>query len=400
MTNDRKDEAPAGSAEEWPKRTPPTIDLEASEVSGDTQAKGTMDAARGFAKGAAEKMSGLAGILAWLVAPLSGALAALVVLAAFWAAGLIGQPQPPQPVQASVSPTQFNSVAANVGDLTTRLARVEASAARPVTPATDPALATRADALERSLAAVREEVGRVNGQLRTVSSSLSELRAAPRDGAAPAPDLGPLTDRLTKLEDATRALSTELAKPAMATADDVNVRRLVVANTLDAAVRRGEPFAAALAAAKQVAADPASLAPLDPYAARGIPSEASYLREVVQVLQRIADANAAKSKPAAASAETASGTVLDRLQSGLAKLVRVERDTGPVAKEPPPPAALAAVLRRDDLAAVRQDVAKLPQASDPQVAAWLKSVDGREAALTASQKFSAEALAAFGKSGQ
>ena len=38
MTNDRKDEAPAGSAEEWPKRAPPTIDLDASDVSGDTQA--------------------------------------------------------------------------------------------------------------------------------------------------------------------------------------------------------------------------------------------------------------------------------------------------------------------------------------------------------------------------
>jgi hypothetical protein len=400
MTNDRKDDAPAGSAEERPKRTPPTIDLEASEVSGDTQAKGTMDAARGFARGAAEKILGLSGILAWLVAPLSGALAALLVLAAFWAAGLIGQPESPQPVQASVSPTQFNSVAANVGDLSTRLSRVEASAARPVTPATDPALATRADALEKSLAAVREEVGRVNGQLRTLSSSLTELRVAPRDGAAPAVDLGPLSDRLTKLEDATRTLSSELAKPASASADDVNVRRLVVANTLDAAVRRGEPFAAALAAAKQVAADPASLAPLDPYSARGIPAEGSYLREIVQVLQRIADANVAKSKSAATSTETASGTVLDRLQSGLAKLVRVERDAGPVVREPPPPAAHAAVLRRDDLAAARQDVAKLPQASDPQVAAWLKSVDGREAALTASQKFSAEALAAFGKSGQ
>jgi hypothetical protein len=34
------------------------------------------------------------------------------------------------------------------------------------------------------------------------------------------------------------------------------------------------------------------------------------------------------------------------------------------------------------------------------VQAWLKSVDARAAALAASQKFSAEALAAFGKSGQ
>ena len=57
-------------------------------------------------------------------------------------------------------------------------------------------------------------------------------------------------------------------------------------------------------------------------------------------------------------------------------------------------------MRRDDLAAARNDVAGLPQASAPQVQAWLKSVDARAAALAAAQKFSAEALAAFGKSGQ
>ena len=37
MSNERKDEPPAASAEERPKRAPPTIDLDASEVSGDTQ---------------------------------------------------------------------------------------------------------------------------------------------------------------------------------------------------------------------------------------------------------------------------------------------------------------------------------------------------------------------------
>ena len=48
MTNDRKDEAPAGSAEEWPKRAGPTIDLDASDVSGDTQASGGTNAAGTF----------------------------------------------------------------------------------------------------------------------------------------------------------------------------------------------------------------------------------------------------------------------------------------------------------------------------------------------------------------
>ena len=99
--------------------------------------------------------SRLRGILAELVAPLSGAIAALLVLAAFWAAGLIG---PAAAAQPAVSVAQFDNVAANVGDLTARLARVEAAAAKAPAPATDPALAARTEALEKSLAAVREEV--------------------------------------------------------------------------------------------------------------------------------------------------------------------------------------------------------------------------------------------------
>jgi hypothetical protein len=393
MTDERKDEAPGASAEEWPKRPAPTIDLEASEVSGDTR-RGTTAGA--FFKRAGEKVSTAGSRMregAWpkLVAPVSGALAALIVFGALWAAGLIG---PPQAAQPSVSTTQFDNVAANVGDLTARLARVEAAAGKVPAPAVDPALTGRTEALEKSLAAAREEVARLNTQLRNVTSSLNDLRSMPRDGSAPAPDLAPLNERLTRLEDATQALSAALAKPAVASVDDINVRRLVVANTLDTAVRRGEAFATVLAAAKQVAVNPAALAPLDAFAAKGVPAEAAYLRDIVPVLQRLADATP---KPGGASAVTSGGGVFDRLQSGMAKLVTIERDTGPTASTVAPPTA---AVRRDDLAATRQDVAKLPQAADPQIQAWIKSVDAREAALAAAQKFSAEALAALSKSGQ
>jgi hypothetical protein len=209
-------------------------------------------------------------------------------------------------------------------------------------------------------------------------------------------DLGPLNERLAQLETVTRALSSEVRSPNAATAD-INVRRLLVANTLDGLVRRGEPFATALASAKQLAADPKALSPLDAFAERGVPAEASYLREIVPVLQRIADANAAKAKPAE-SDKPGGGSVLDRLQSGVMNFVRLERVDGSAASTTP--SSPAKMVRRDDLAAMRSDVASLPQATDPQVQAWLKSVDARAAAVTASQKFSAEALAAFGKSGQ
>ncbi len=125
MTNDRKDEAPAGSAEEWPKRAGPTIDLDASDVSGDTQASGGTNAAGTFFQRVTGGLSGAGSrVLPILAALIGGAVAALLVLAAFWAGGLIGEQQAAQP---AVSPAQFDNVAANVGDLTARVARVEAS---------------------------------------------------------------------------------------------------------------------------------------------------------------------------------------------------------------------------------------------------------------------------------
>jgi hypothetical protein len=266
-------------------------------------------------------------------------------------------------------------------------------------------LAARIDALEKSLAAAREEASRLSAQLRGVTTSLNDLKAAPQAGAAaPAPDLGPLNERLTRLEAALRSLAADAAKPDAATADDVNVRRLVLANTLDAAVRRGEPYAAALAAAKQVASDPAVLAPLDAFAARGVPSEAALLREIVGLLERAAASGEAPKtavkRTDAPAAEPSQGSALERLQSGLAKLVRIERSDAPAARPTAPQPTAGATVRSDGLAAARQDIAKLPVAANPQVQTWMAAVDARERALAATQKFSAEALAAFGKSGQ
>src|SRR5207244_10326363 len=59
-----------------------------------------------------------------------------------------------------------------------------------------------------------------------------------------------------------------LGQPGVAGGEtgDRSVRLAVIAAGLRAAVERGEPFAAELAAAKSLAADPAALAPREPFA--------------------------------------------------------------------------------------------------------------------------------------
>ncbi len=404
MANERQDDANSSSVEEWPKRTPPTIDLQATNVSEDAETKKDADAP------VDEKVSGdprpkskaTPGALGTVLALASGALAALAVLAGAWFGGLVGQqPSPPPP---SVSPTQFDNVAANVGDLTARLSRVEASAAK--APGTDPALLARADALEKTINAARSDLAALKSQAAFTAAALNDLKASPPagDGAASV-NLAPLTERIARLEQTTQALSAELAARKAQAAGDVNVRRLVVANTLESAVQRGAPYADALAAAKQMAPDAALLAPLDAFAAKGVPSDAAYLREIVQVLQQIAASNAAKTSDAAkVAADKASSHegVLERVQSSLSKLVRIERSDKPAVPSSGQTSvtSLEALARRDDFAAVRRDLAKLPQADNPQVQAWIKAVNARDAALAVAQQFSAQSLATVMKSGQ
>lgn len=403
MANERQDDANSSSVEEWPKRTPPTIDLQATDVSEDAEARKDTDAP------ADDKASGddqtkpkvTSAALGTVLAPVSGALAALAVLAGAWFGGWVGQQ--PSPTPPSVSPAQIDNVAANVGDLTARMARVEASAAK--APGADPALLARADALEKAVNAARSDLTALKSQASSTATALNDLKAAaPGDGAASV-NLTPLTERLTRLEQTTQALSAELAARKAQAAGDVNVRRLVVANTLESAVQRGVPFSEALAAAKQMAPDAALLAPLDAFAAKGVPNEATYLREIVQVLQQIAASNAAKASDAAKAATdkaSSSEGVLERVQSSLSKLVRIERSDKPAAPSSGQASvtSLEALARRDDFAAVRRDLAKLPQADNPQVQAWIKTVNARDAALAAAQQFSAQSLATVMKSGQ
>jgi hypothetical protein len=376
MTDDPSDEI-KGSDDRPNKRPPPTIDLEASEVSGDTQAS------PGNGEPRASRFT-----LATILPPLAGALAALVVMGILWAAGVIGSE--PQPQQAATVPP---AVTSGLNDLSDRIGKVETKLSS--TPPTDSALRARVDALETAANTLRDQTAALRKQVDAAAVALSELKSTPPRAGDAAPDLTALTERLARLEQAVRALPD---KPqAVATAsDDIRPRRLVIATVLETKVRRGEPYVAALAAAKAVAADKAVLTPLDASAETGVPTDAMLAKELQALLPQLMPA-----APAAAPAESKSKSgLLDQLASSVSKLVRVERVDAPERPSLNPnaqPQSNWAVVLQADVGGARTQLEKLPPDLKAKAQPWLDRVNARDAALKAVAAFSSSALAALSK---
>jgi hypothetical protein len=174
--------------------------------------------------------------------------------------------------------------------------------------------------------------------------------------------------------------------------DDLPLRRVVAGALLEVLVRVGDPFPAALAAAKALTSNPDSLKPLDQFAAKGVPNPARLSTELLTLLPKLL--------PAQQDNATTGSGVLERLQAGAAKLVTIERtdtvgnDRGAVVAR-----ATAAALRNDSNEA-RKELNKLEPADRAAAQAWLEKADARDAALAASRQFAADAMAVLAKPAQ
>jgi hypothetical protein len=223
---------------------------------------------------------------------------------------------------------------------------------------------------------------------------VSELKSAPHE-APPPPDLSAVNEKLAQIDRATRAQIAAVAQQAARPADDKPLRRVVAATLLDVSVRHGEPYAAALDAAKVLASDPAALKPLEPFAASGVPSLGSLSRDLLALLP----------KPAATAeppATTGTGGIMDRLQAGAARLVRIQRtdasDSGNVSTDRTAVVMrAAAAAQRNDIAAARRELESLPGADRAAVQPGIDRLDAHDQALVASRQFAADALAALSK---
>jgi hypothetical protein len=392
-----------------PKREPPTIDLEATEVSSETKSAAeappepVTEPAPEIAQAPVEESPAAAeppsrpvsppvspSISPWVVAPVSGAVAAALVIGVGW---MLGWPaiQP-----ASVSQTaQLNASA--IDGLTTRVAGLEAKAGKPVA---DPAAAARTDALEKSVATLRGELAATRAQGEKLASAINDVKSAPRADGAVSPDLTAFAERIARVENQMRAQGAEIAQQGSKIADtrsadakaasDMPWRRVLAAALLDVLVRVGDPYPVALSAAKSLAPDPNALKPLDQFAEKGVPNAGKLSTELLAVVPKL--------MPASQQSTATTGTgIVDRLQAGAAKLVKIERtdtagtDRGAVV------ARITAAALRNDFNEARRELKTLEPADRAAAQSWIERADARDAALAASRQFAAEAMAVLAK---
>jgi len=360
------------------KRAPPTIDLEASEVLGETHNASAQAQPEPVSRAPHETIPPRAissrAISPWVIAPVSGAVAAALVICIGW---MLGWPAPAAPGAPN---------AAAIDELSARVAGVESKINKLVTP--DPAMTGRLDALEKSIAALRGELASARAQSEKLATALNDVKSAPRDSAA-AIDLSGINERIAQIERAARAQGAEIAQEGAKPADDVPLRRIVAAALLDVLVRTGEPFPAALSAAKSLADSAEALKPLDGFATTGVPSANALSRELLTLVPKLS--------PPAPENSTGGTGLVDRLQAGAAKLVRIERtdtvgnDRGAVV------ARVTAAALRNDFNEARRELNTLTPADRAAAQAWLDKADARDAALATSRKFAADAMAALAK---
>jgi hypothetical protein len=411
MADDRPEDIELSSDFGRAKRAPPTLDLEATEVSDKSATELTDKAAAEMGGEAAAEVTGEAapeatstdtepGVAAtagetppvtrqrtrWLasalISAISGAGAAGLILAIVWLFGSPTELAAPTPQTPSADQAALEALAG-------RVASLESKTAKPLPGTPEPGAATRIEALETSIASLREEVAASRGRSEKLTAAVDELKTAPRE-ASPPPDLSAINERLAQLERATRAQIAAAAQQNAKPADDEPLRRVVAATLLDVSVRHGEPYAAALDAAKALAPDPGVLKPLDPFATSGVPGPAALSRDLLALLPKAA--------PAPETAATTGAGIVDRLQAGAARLIRIQRtDAADNTDRSAVIVRAAAAAQRNDIAGARREFKTLRDADLAAVQPGIERLDARDAALAASRQFAADAMAALTK---
>src|SRR5260370_5017759 len=147
MVDDNHEDATPSPDSGRARRTPPTIELEPSEVSGETRNAGEDVQPPDGTQPEPTSREPAPAISPWVIAALSGAGAASLVICVGWMLGW------PAVLPATSSAPPFN--AAVVDDLAARVASIEARISKPPAAVPDPPMAGRVEALGQSPSPLR-----------------------------------------------------------------------------------------------------------------------------------------------------------------------------------------------------------------------------------------------------
>jgi hypothetical protein len=337
--------------------------------------------------------------LAHVISAAVGAVAATAVLVGLWLAGFtFARDVVNSQIAASetVGPNTANA------EIAARLDKIEHAMQAPKSEnsSVPPALGNRLAAVEMQAKMLGDSSVTLNHRIDDVAAAAqaAQQQAASAASAAEAAksagqagiqksDLEALTKRIAALESAVKTLTEQAAHPA--TGVDQAVRLSVAAQALHVAVESGVPYQAELKAVQALGAAPSATAPLEAFAATGVPRAEPLAHELAALVPALRQA-----------AATSSGgtTILGKLKAEVQNLV----DFTPA--EPPPGSDPASVLTRIDIDADRGDIASavkdlaaLPDHLKSLAADWAKKAQARETALAAGRHIAAEALATLSK---
>ena len=385
-----------------PRRRSPTIDLTAKEVEaapGDSaQESGAAEQSKGSEAGGDRTRAG--GVMPYVAGAVAGAIVVAALVAGMWIAGLVPVREAAAPGASAPSAVASNTpaVAPAADQISARLERIQEALK---TRRADEAMVSRIAAAEGQTKVLSDQLSTLTRRVDDVAAAsqtvLAQAKAATAaaEGAKSAAqavaqrsDLEALNDRIATLENAIKSLGTELTQRT-SSADDRAARMAVAAEALRATVERGAPYQAELAAVKSFGAEESALAPLAPFAAEGIPKAAALAREFTGLMPSLLQVSGTVSRD---------GSLLARLEAHAENLVRITPVDAPAGDD-----ASAAVARmnseaaRGDFAAVLADAARLPDHARAVAESWVKKVEAREAAIAASRRIAADALAALSK---
>jgi hypothetical protein len=395
-----------------PRRRPPTIDLTATEVDAEKPAaaagSGASDPAAADARPDTGQQTGepashrsrssVKTAVAGIAVGAAGAIAIFAIGVGLWFGGYV----PPGLLPVSQNPQQPNNAA--IADISVRLNKIEGAIAtqKPSPPPQpDPALTSRLAAAEATTKSISDSLAalthRVDDAAAAAQTALAQAKSASTaaDAAKSAAqanvarsDLDALAARIAPLESTVKTLADDI-KHETATADDRAARLAVATEALRAAVERGTPYQAELAAAKSLGADQSVTAPLEAFAEAGVPRAAALAHELASLAPALQQA----AEPAASN-----NSFLGRLENNARRLVEITPVDAPPGDDPASVVTRISVdAAHADFAAALADIAKLPDAAKPLAAAWVEKAQARNAAIAASRKLAADALAALSK---